>query len=74
MWRVAAKLLWAFEFSPATDPETGKHIPLDPNNYTPGMLISPRPYKIDVKIRSQKHYETVKRELASAMEFLQNFD
>jgi hypothetical protein len=73
MWRVAAKLLWAFEFSPATDPVTKNEIPLDPDAYTSGMLKAPLPYVLKVKVRSEEHLATIKKELAGAKEFLERY-
>lgn len=49
MWRIAAKLLWAFEFTEPIDPDTGMVKPLDPYAYNPGILQAP--LRFDVKIR-----------------------
>lgn len=74
MWRIAAKLLWAFEFSEPVDPTTGKVIPLDTNAYNPGILQAPLPFQVQIKIRSQKHAATLKRELVSALDFLKQWE
>jgi len=70
MWRTAAKLLWAFEFSEAMDVD-GKPIHLDPEAYTSGLTREPKPYKVQIKPRSVAHIETIKRELVDARSLLQ---
>ena len=74
MWRITAKLLWAFEFSEPIDPVTGKVQPLDPDAYTSANLVCPLPFKVNIKPRSPAHIEVIKRELEGAMEFLAQYD
>lgn len=73
MFRTIAKLLWAFEFSEALD-ESGNPLHLDVNAYTSGLVREPESYRIQVKPRSQRHVETIKKELVQAEAFLQAFD
>ncbi|OIW32566.1 cytochrome P450 [Coniochaeta ligniaria NRRL 30616] len=74
MWRIAAKLLWAFEFSEPVDPTTGKVQHLDPDAYNPGILQAPLPYKVQIKVRSQAHADTIKREHEAALEFMKQYE
>lgn len=74
MWRIAAKLLWAFEFSEPVDPVTGNVIPMDVDAYNDGLLKMPLPYKVDVKPRSQAHVDTIKKELHDALVFLGRYN
>ncbi|KAJ4361114.1 uncharacterized protein N0V89_001683 [Didymosphaeria variabile] len=74
MWRVAAKLLWAFEFAEPIDPVTGKVIPLDVNAYTSANLVRPMEFKVRVKPRSDKHLKVMEGELSGAIEFLKQFE
>ncbi|KAJ5633479.1 cytochrome P450 oxidoreductase [Penicillium lividum] len=74
MWRITAKLLWAFEFGEPIDPETGKVKPLDPNAYTSANLVCPLPFEVRIKLRSPAHGEVMKRELANAEEFLSQYN
>lgn len=62
MWRIAAKLLWAFEFSELVDPKTGKIMPLDPYAINPGILQAPLPFKVIIKPHSAGHIARIKRE------------
>lgn len=73
MWRITAKVLWAFEFEEPIDPETGKVKPLDPNAYTSANLVCPLPFDVRIKLRSPKHGEVIKRELANAEDFLSQY-
>jgi hypothetical protein len=73
MWRIAAKLLWAFEFSEYVDPKTGIKTPLDPDAYNPGILQAPLPFKVAIKPRSQKHIERINQEMSDALDFLKQY-
>ncbi|KAK5451326.1 hypothetical protein LTS15_008090 [Exophiala xenobiotica] len=74
MWRVTAKLLWAFEFAEPLDPKTGKVISLDPDAYNRGILQAPLPYDVRVTPRSPRHVQTIEREIAAAKEFLKPWE
>lgn len=73
MWRIAAKLLWAFDISEPID-EKGNTLHLDPNGYTSAILISPLPFKVKVVPRSKEHLEAIERELVGAQEFMSQWD
>lgn len=68
MWRVTAKLLWAFEFEELPDR------PLDVNAYTSSNLVRPVEYEVAVKPRSKRHQEVIQRELTGALEFLSQYE
>ncbi|KAJ5982934.1 hypothetical protein N7481_005033 [Penicillium waksmanii] len=74
MWRIAAKLLWAYEFSEPIDSVTGKAIPLDVNAYNSGILQAPLQFKVRIKVRSEKHVATIRNELAGALDFLKKWE
>ncbi|KAG6358346.1 hypothetical protein INS49_014230 [Diaporthe citri] len=74
MWRVTAKLLWAFEISEPVDPITQEVQHLDPNAYTSGVVLCPLPFNISLKARSQAHRETIEREFLEASEELKKFE
>jgi len=73
MWRIAAKLLWAFDISEPTD-ENGNAVPLDPDSYTSAILIAPQPFKVKVVPRSKEHLEAIERELVGAEEFMSQWN
>lgn len=74
MWRIAAKLLWAYEFSEPVDPVTGKIIALDINRYNPGILQAPLPFQVQIKPRGEQHVATIRKELAGALDFLKAWE
>ena len=74
MWRVTAKLLWAYTIEHAVDPSTGEKIPLDSENYYEGISHTPRPYKVHFRPRSEAHAATIRREAEVARETLRAFD
>lgn len=73
MWRITAKLLWAFEFSEPLNPTTGKVEPLDDEAYQYGILQSPLPFNIRVKARSPAHAARIKAELGGALACLEPY-
>jgi len=73
MWRMTAKLLWAFEFHEPVD-EDGNVIPLDPDAYTPGLAMKPLPFNVRVVPRSPEHLVCIERELAGALEFMSQWE
>jgi len=61
-------LLWAFDFKPETDPETGKPLPVDTFNYIEAIATAPMPFKCAITPRSAHHAEMIKHEFAAAEE------
>jgi hypothetical protein len=74
MWRIAAKLLWAFEFAESVDAKTGKIMPIDADAYNRGILQAPLPFNVKITPRSAGHISAIKREMAGAKEFLAPWD
>lgn len=68
MWRIAAKLIWAFDIRELDER------PLDVDAYTSCILVSPLPFQVKVKPRSEMHLTTIKRELVQAQEFLKQYE
>ncbi|KAI4615649.1 hypothetical protein J4E80_006065 [Alternaria sp. BMP 0032] len=58
-----ARLLWAFEFHPASDGEGGVVMP-DPDDLTEGMLVQPRPFKARIVPRDGGRAGVVREEWA----------
>ncbi|KAI9835777.1 MAG: hypothetical protein M1819_001956 [Sarea resinae] len=73
-WRSIAKILWGFKISKATDPVTGKEIPIDINGYKEGLAQAPLPYEVRIEPRSAAHAATVRREWAEAKESLAQYE
>ncbi|KAK5721160.1 hypothetical protein LTR17_014801 [Elasticomyces elasticus] len=68
MWRVTAKLLWAFDLQELPDE------PLDVNAYTSSNLVRPLAYKVKVTPRSEAHMQVLQGELQGALDFLAQYD
>jgi hypothetical protein len=68
MWRIATKLIWAFDIGELEDK------PLNVDAYTSYILVSPLPFQVKVKPRSDMHLATIRRELVQAQEFLNPYD
>lgn len=73
MWRIAAKLLWAFDFAEPLDPHTEKPLSLDPGAYKNGILMMPSQFKARITPRSPAHVALIKSELAEAEDFLRPY-
>ena len=67
MWRIAAELIWAFDIGELEDK------PLSVDAYTSCILVSPLPFQVEVKPRSDMHLATIRRELVQAQEFLKQY-
>lgn len=74
MWRIAAKLLWAFDISEPVDSKTGKVTSLDVNAYNSAVLLCPLPFNVDVVPRSKEHLACIERELESAENFMAQWE
>lgn len=73
-WRIAAKILWAFNVEVPINPETDESIKLDPDNYVDGLLNCPAPFKVNFKPRSQAHIDTIARGVVNAQNFLKPYE
>lgn len=74
LWRITAKLLWAFDFAEPRNPITGAIEHIDSRAYTSGAATSPLPFKVDIRVRSDTHRATIEREYAEAQEFMKQFE
>jgi cytochrome P450 len=73
MWRIVAKLLWAFDILEPLGSD-GKVEHLDENAYNSCILVSPLPFKVRLVPRSKAVLEQVRRDKAEAEAFLSQFD
>lgn len=67
-------LLWAFEFKPAKDPQTGKEIPVSADDFTHGLVTGPLPFKAEITPRSQSHIDLIRSEYAAARSVFSQFE
>ncbi|KAF2492584.1 putative cytochrome P450 oxidoreductase [Lophium mytilinum] len=74
MWRITAKLLWAFDISEPVDPVTGKVTSLDVDAYNSAVLLCPLPFKVKVVPRSKEHLAVIERELDDATKFMSQWN
>jgi hypothetical protein len=74
MWRIMAKLLWAFNLKESMDPVTGKVVPHDENANNSCILVCSLPFKLRVKPRSEAVLQTVKPEKAEVLAFMSQDD
>ena len=52
--------MWAFDFTPATDPQTGRPVTYDGDDLVGGITVEPRHYTCTIKIRSPGKEDIVK--------------
>lgn len=64
-----SRMLWGFKFLPKIDGR-GQDIIPDPNDFTEGFLVIPRPFPVDIKPRSEAHARVMRQEWDAAQEFL----
>ncbi|KAK8151548.1 cytochrome P450 [Phyllosticta citribraziliensis] len=64
MWRMTAKILWAYELIP---------VDVDVTRFSEGFALSPLPYKVQFKPRSEAHAATIEKDAAVALKFLEKY-
>jgi len=71
-WRIAAKMLWAFDFYEPLDPKTGRVIPLgvSDSDFDPGIVLKPLPFSVRLVPRTPEHAASIARDLVDAENFL----
>lgn len=67
-WRMLARLLWAFRLE--EDPEA----PIDTEAFEDKLITGPKPFKCRFVPRSEKHVETIKREMERSREVLEKWE
>ncbi|KAG7098107.1 hypothetical protein E1B28_000079 [Marasmius oreades] len=68
------RLLWAFNFSRATNPETGRVIDVNVDDYQKGILTAPCPFKACITPRSAEVIEVIEREFHEASDTFSKFE
>ncbi|KAF9263808.1 cytochrome P450 [Marasmius fiardii PR-910] len=68
------RLLWAFNFSRATDSNTGRIIDVNVHNYQKGILTAPCPFKACITPRSAETIEIIEREFHEATDTFSKFE
>ncbi|OCK76736.1 cytochrome P450 [Lepidopterella palustris CBS 459.81] len=74
MWRITAKLLWAFNIYEAIELKPREMTSIDENAYNSSILVSTFPFKVRVVPRSQERLDVVRREKAKALQFLSKIE
>ncbi|KAH8722584.1 cytochrome P450 [Phaeosphaeriaceae sp. PMI808] len=72
-WLTIARLLWGFKIEPGLD-DSGKAIPVDIFDYTNGLNMRPRPFKVNIRPRSEQIRQTIKREGEKALVDLAQYE
>ncbi|KAL6711471.1 hypothetical protein ACN47E_004405 [Coniothyrium glycines] len=72
-WLTVARLVWGFKIQPAVDGQ-GQPVPVDIFDYTNGLNMRPRIFKVDIKPRSDKIRRTIVQEGECALLDLQPYE
>lgn len=67
-----ARLLWTFEFLPATEPD-GSERQYDTFAYTQGFNIRPQSFPCEIRIRGEKHREVLNKDLRLSIDIMKRF-
>jgi hypothetical protein len=70
---MTSRLLWAFDIQQKKNAD-GTPVPIDVNAYHEGISHTPKEFPVEFKLRSQKHLDTIRKELEVAKVFLKQFD
>ncbi|KAK7687148.1 hypothetical protein QCA50_009651 [Cerrena zonata] len=66
-------MLWAFNFDLAKDQVTGLPIPVDADNTTDGILLTPKPFTCDITPRSGAKVEMIRSQTKAAQPIFDRF-
>jgi cytochrome P450 len=55
-----SRLMWAFDITPVKD-EKGADVLPDPEDYIEGLVIGPKPFPVDIRPRSSRRVEVLKK-------------
>jgi hypothetical protein len=67
MWILIGKLCWAYGILPV------EREVYDVNAFVVGFVARPKPFSVQIKIRSEAHTEVLEREMQVAGEYLEIF-
>ncbi|CAL1702667.1 unnamed protein product [Somion occarium] len=67
-------LLWGFDFTIADAANRDRHIPIRPEDFTTGIAIGPKPFKCNIRPRSEKHAALICEAYAQARPTLSMFE
>jgi hypothetical protein len=65
-----SRLLWAFDFKRPIDNSTGQEVAPDMEDLTEGLLVAPKPFTADIKLRSESRAESIRAEWSKMAELL----
>jgi hypothetical protein len=74
MWRMLAKLIWAYDILPAVDPQTGEPAVLDVDDCFDGVLRFPKPFKVQFKARNAKRESIIRQSFKEAEQFIARWE
>ncbi|KAF2644093.1 cytochrome P450 [Massarina eburnea CBS 473.64] len=72
-WLTVARLVWGFKIEPALD-ASGKPIPVDIFDYTDGLNMRPRPFKVSITPRSDRVRQAIIQEGEQALADLAQYE
>ncbi|KAF3025776.1 hypothetical protein E8E14_014521 [Neopestalotiopsis sp. 37M] len=70
LFLAVARLLWAFQFKRAIDESTGLEIVPDMEDLAEGVMMFPRPFKTDLRPRTEQRAECLRKEWKKMEELL----
>ncbi|KAK7040214.1 hypothetical protein VNI00_010020 [Paramarasmius palmivorus] len=70
----AMNLIWAFEFKPLLDPETGNDAPIDLFAYEEGVIFSPKSFQCRINPRSKSAVDIIEHQYREATETLVKYE
>ncbi|EJU01233.1 cytochrome P450 [Dacryopinax primogenitus] len=71
---MVAKMLWAFNFGLKIDTKTGKPIPVRDDDFHPGHITAPEPFKCSITPRGDAYTRTIEEELKEVTPMLAQYE
>ena len=75
-----SKIVWAFNIVPGKDPETGRQLCSEEirdsveTEWTNGFLTAPKPFPVQLNVRSAEHQQTIDRECSEGQELFKGYE
>lgn len=70
LFLAVSRLLWAFDFRRVVDEKTGEEVVPDMRDLTEGLFVQPRPFRADIRPRSEQKARRVREEWSKMGELL----
>ncbi|KAK7681816.1 hypothetical protein QCA50_015163 [Cerrena zonata] len=70
----ALNILWGFDITHVSGENEGRDLPITPEDFTSGMAPGPKPFKCNIKPRSERHAALIRKAFSEARSIFRMFE